>query len=72
MRCPARTFIGLLVDLQGPKIRIGGFSKGKVQLRNGRQFTIDAALGDRDGNEEQVGTSYAALVNDVTTGSSAS
>ncbi len=60
--------IGLLVDLQGPKIRIGGFSKGKVQLRNGRQFTIDAALGDRDGNEEQVGTSYAALVNDVTTG----
>ncbi len=60
--------IGLLVDLQGPKIRIGGFSKGKVQLRNGRQFTIDAALGDRDGNEEQVGTSYAALVNDVTAG----
>ncbi len=60
--------IGLLVDLQGPKIRIGGFSEGKVQLRNGRQFTIDAALGDRDGNEEQVGTSYAALVNDVTAG----
>ncbi len=60
--------IGLLVDLQGPKIRIGGFFKGKVQLRNGRQFTIDAALGDRDGNEEQVGTSYAALVNDVTAG----
>jgi len=60
--------IGLLVDLQGPKIRIGGFSEGKVQLRNGRPFTIDASLGDREGNEEQVGTSYAALVNDLTAG----
>ncbi|NDG44499.1 MAG: pyruvate kinase, partial [Gammaproteobacteria bacterium] len=58
--------IGLLVDLQGPKIRIGQFAEGKVQLRNGRNFTIDTDLGDRQGTQDVVGTSYKALVNDVT------
>ena len=60
--------VGLLVDLQGPKIRIGGFAKGKVLLRNGKNFAIDTALGDNDGTEEVVGTSYAELVNDVAPG----
>ncbi|MGA0843204.1 MAG: pyruvate kinase [Arenicellales bacterium] len=60
--------IGLLVDLQGPKIRIGQFAEGKVQLRNGRNFTIDTNLGDRQGTQDVVGTSYKALVNDVTPG----
>lgn len=60
--------VGLLVDLQGPKIRIGGFAKGKVLLRNGKNFAIDTALGDHDGTEEVVGTSYAELVNDVAPG----
>ncbi|MEK9785577.1 MAG: pyruvate kinase [Gammaproteobacteria bacterium] len=60
--------IGLLVDLQGPKIRIGQFAEGKVQLRNGRNFTIDTDLGDRQGAQDVVGTSYKALVNDVTPG----
>lgn len=60
--------VGLLVDLQGPKIRIGGFAKGPVQLRNGKRFVIDSALGEHDGTEEGVGTSYAALVDDVENG----
>ena len=60
--------VGLLVDLQGPKIRIGGFAKGPVQLRNGKRFVIDSALGGHDGTEEGVGTSYAALVDDVENG----
>jgi len=60
--------IALLVDLQGPKIRIGGFAKGPVQLRNGKRFVIDTALGEKAGTEESVGTSYAGLVNDVDTG----
>ena len=57
--------VGLLVDLQGPKIRIGGFAKGSVQLRNGKRFVIDSSLGEREGTEEGVGTSYAALADDV-------
>jgi pyruvate kinase len=34
--------IGVVVDLQGPKFRIGTFAKGKVNLKVGQQFTLDA------------------------------
>ena len=60
--------VALLVDLQGPKIRIAGFTDGPVQLRNGKRFVIDTALNDHAGTEDTVGTSYADLVNDVDTG----
>ncbi len=40
--------IGILVDLQGPKLRVGRFESGPVALRNGATFTLDAdpAAGD--------------------------
>jgi pyruvate kinase len=40
--------IGILVDLQGPKLRLGSFAEGAVQLQNGQTFTLDSdkALGD--------------------------
>ncbi|ETR78601.1 pyruvate kinase [Afipia sp. P52-10] len=34
--------IGILVDLQGPKLRIGSFAEGAVQLNNGESFVLDA------------------------------
>jgi pyruvate kinase len=34
--------IGILVDLQGPKLRIGAFAEGAVHLRKGDHFTLDA------------------------------
>src|SRR5262245_43551761 len=34
--------IGILVDLQGPKLRVGQFDKGPVALPNGATFTLDA------------------------------
>jgi len=34
--------IGILVDLQGPKLRLGTFAQGSVQLHNGRSFTLDS------------------------------
>jgi pyruvate kinase len=34
--------IGILVDLQGPKLRVGRFKSGPVMLRNGATFTLDA------------------------------
>lgn len=34
--------IGILVDLQGPKLRVGAFAEGGVQLRNGESFTLDS------------------------------
>src|SRR6202035_2033095 len=37
--CP----VGILLDLQGPKIRLGRFAGGKCVLRSGSQFTITTA-----------------------------
>src|SRR5262249_29827255 len=34
--------IGILVDLQGPKLRIGEFAEGAVHLANGASFVLDA------------------------------
>ena len=34
--------IGILVDLQGPKLRLGTFADGPVQLNNGQSFVLDA------------------------------
>jgi len=55
--------IGVLADLQGPKIRIGRFADGKVDLAPGDRFTfdIDCELGDRS----RVGLDYKELVEDV-------
>jgi pyruvate kinase len=58
--------IGVLADLQGPKIRIGKFAGGKISLVEGDTFTfdIDCELGD----ERRVGLDYKALVHDVKSG----
>jgi pyruvate kinase len=41
--------IGILIDLQGPKLRLGNFENGFVELNNGAMFTLDAdpAPGDK-------------------------
>jgi len=60
--------VGILADLQGPKIRIEKFANDKVHLVNGSEFRLvcraDAPLGD----ETQVGVSYLGLVKDVVPG----
>jgi pyruvate kinase len=58
--------VGVLVDLQGPKIRVGKFAEGKVTLAKGDRFILDAdcALG----NQERVGLDYKELPNDVKAG----
>src|SRR5207253_11352475 len=40
--------IGILVDLQGPKLRIGSFAGGPIMLAKGETFTLDtdSAPGD--------------------------
>jgi pyruvate kinase len=42
--------IGILVDLQGPKLRVGAFAGGSIQLHNGASFALDSnpAPGDAD------------------------
>ncbi len=58
--------VGVLVDLQGPKIRVGKFAGGKVTLASGASFTfdLDCELGD----VQHVGLDYKELVNDVAAG----
>ena len=34
--------IGSLVDLQGPKLRLGSFTDGAVQLNKGQSFVLDS------------------------------
>lgn len=59
---------GIIADLQGPKIRIEHFSKGKVNLREGSTFTIDTDLDSNAGDEYHVGVSYKDLPRDVREG----
>jgi len=55
--------VGIMVDLQGPKIRIGKFETGKVTLKKGEPFILDASC--QMGNQERVGLDYKELPNDV-------
>lgn len=60
--------VGILVDLQGPKIRIAKFADGPVYLKEGDAFTLDAELGEMDGSREAVGLTYSQLPEDVKPG----
>jgi pyruvate kinase len=55
--------VGIMVDLQGPKIRIGKFAEGGITLKKGDTFILDAAcpLGD----QTRVGLDYKELPRDV-------
>jgi pyruvate kinase len=59
--------IGILVDLQGPKIRVSRFKDGKITLKTGDIFALDASL-DTAGDQSQVGIDYKDLPQDVTAG----
>ena len=62
----ARRTVGVLVDLQGPKIRIGRFKDGRINLAAGSKFVLDAAC--ELGDESQVGLDYKNLPKDVRPG----
>jgi len=59
--------VAIMADLQGPKIRVGKFENGKIELINGRPFILDA---DRTelGNDDIVGLDYKELPRDVKPG----
>ena len=46
--------IGVMGDLQGPKIRLKRFKKGKIKLKDGQAFFLDSELGKREGDKEGV------------------
>ena len=55
--------VAIMADLQGPKIRVGKFENGKVQLEKGARFILDAEC--ESGNQERVGLDYKDLPRDL-------
>ena len=60
--------VGVLADLQGPKIRIERFRDGPIELADGARFALDTAHPADAGDESVVGCSYPALPDDVSVG----
>jgi pyruvate kinase len=58
--------VGILADLQGPKIRLGRFREGPVLLERGDEFSI--TVEDVEGDRSLCGTTYAGLAGDVSAG----
>ncbi len=60
--------IGVLCDLQGPKIRVDNFIDDEVRLVEGATFTLDTSFDSKSGTAERVGVAYKSLPNDVKRG----
>src|SRR5688572_20251740 len=59
------SYVGILGDLSGPKIRIDRFLEGRVQLSEGKPFTLDVSLDPGAGTAQSVGVAYKDLPRDV-------
>ena len=57
--------VGIMGDLQGPKIRVRKFEHSSVCLADGDAFFLDSSLGERDGNQQGVGVAYESLHEDL-------
>ncbi len=54
-------YVGILADLQGPKIRIGGFAEGPVMLQAGDPFELSLSIAPDAGDHRGVSVEYEAL-----------
>jgi len=61
-------FIGVIGDLQGPKIRVKRFENSRVTLVKGDNFFLDSSLGENLGNADGVCVAYEDLHKDVVPG----
>jgi len=59
--------VAIMADMQGPKIRVGKFEHGKIELEKGAKFILDADWGVNGelGNQDRVGLDYKALPRDL-------
>ena len=60
--------IGVIGDLQGPKIRVRRFKESSATLKEGHSFFLDAMLGDEEGTKKGVGVAYDRLHEDLSRG----
>ena len=61
----ADRYVGILADLQGPKIRISSFRQDSVELSNGDRFRLDLAIAEGEGDVRGVGLDYPELCSSV-------
>ncbi len=61
-------YVGILGDLQGPKIRIAKFANGPIELAIGDTFVLDSTLAVEAGSQQQVGLDYKTLPQEVGSG----
>ena len=64
----AGNYVGILADLQGPKIRISNFRNEAVELAQGDRFRLDLNLGEDAGDFSTVGLNYPELCASVVRG----
>jgi len=60
--------VGLMGDLQGPKIRVRRFKNRSVELKDGDTFFLDSTLGLEEGTVDGVGVALGTLHEDVASG----
>lgn len=58
--------VGILQDLQGPKIRLGRFENGSIQLKDGDPFILTSRI--MPGNQERSSITYEPLAREVPEG----
>ena len=59
--------IGIMQDLQGPKIRVARFLKDRIELVSGAEFSLTCD-DDSPGDQHRVGVSYPGLCQDLSPG----
>lgn len=62
-----QVIVGILQDLQGPKIRVGKFEEQQIELTAGDAFLLYPQI-EQPGNQQGVGISYSGLYKDVSDG----
>jgi pyruvate kinase len=60
--------VGVLIDLQGPKIRCGRFVNDRIVLAPDERFILDTGWDIDQGTQERVGVTYATLHDEVARG----
>jgi pyruvate kinase len=60
--------VGIIGDLQGPKIRIESFKDGSAKLEKGASFELDTEMDPKAGDQNRVAVAYSSLTKDVQSG----
>jgi pyruvate kinase len=61
-------YVGILADLQGPKIRISSFAAGSTALAVGDRFRLDSQIDDEAGDQRGVSFSYLPMLENLASG----